>query len=82
MGAAEALLEGSEAAGYSHTPNRAAPGAAVRAARARMAEQAFGEAWAEGRAMTPERIVEYARTRGRRRPASISSLRASGRRVR
>ena len=25
LGAAEALLEGSEAVGYSHTPNRAAP---------------------------------------------------------
>ena len=59
-GAAEALLEGSEAAGYFHTPNHAAPGAAIGAARARLDEQGFGEAWAEGRAMTPELAVEYA----------------------
>jgi hypothetical protein len=59
-GAVKALLEGSEAAGYFHTPNHAAPGAAIGAARARLGEQGFGEAWAEGQAMTPERAVEYA----------------------
>ena len=59
-GAVEALLEGSEAAGYFHTPNHAAPGVAIDAARARLDEQGFGEAWAEGRAMTPEGAVEYA----------------------
>ena len=60
MGAAEALLEGSEAAGYSHNPDHAAPGATIGAARARLDEQGFGQAWAEGRAMTPGQAVEYA----------------------
>jgi non-specific serine/threonine protein kinase len=59
-GAAEALLEKIEAAAYIYAPDPSAYQARVRAARARLDEAAWQTAWTEGRAMTPERAIEYA----------------------
>lgn len=59
-GAAEALLEKIEAAAYIYAPDRSVYRSRVSAARARLDEAAFDAAWARGRAMTPERAVEYA----------------------
>jgi predicted ATPase/DNA-binding SARP family transcriptional activator/DNA-binding CsgD family transcriptional regulator len=59
-GAAEALLEKIEVAAYIYAPHRSVYQGQVRAARARLDEAAWQTAWAEGRAMTPERAIEYA----------------------
>jgi predicted ATPase/DNA-binding SARP family transcriptional activator/DNA-binding CsgD family transcriptional regulator len=59
-GAAEALLEKIEVAAYIYAPDRSVYQGQVRAARARLDEAAWQTAWTEGRAMTPERAIEYA----------------------
>jgi predicted ATPase/DNA-binding CsgD family transcriptional regulator len=59
-GAEEALLEKMEAAVYTYVPDRSLHRSRVAAARARLGEEAFAAAWAEGRAMTPEQAIEYA----------------------
>lgn len=59
-GAEEALLERHETAVYTYVPDRSLRRSRVDAARARLDEEAFGAAWAEGRAMTPEQAVDYA----------------------
>jgi DNA-binding CsgD family transcriptional regulator len=59
-GAAEALLERIEATAYAHAPDRSLYQGQVSAARAELDEAAWQAAWAEGRAMTPERAIEYA----------------------
>jgi predicted ATPase/DNA-binding CsgD family transcriptional regulator len=57
-GAAEALLEKIEAV-YTYVPDRSINRSKV-AVRSKIDEAAWGAAWAEGRAMTPEQAVEYA----------------------
>jgi predicted ATPase/DNA-binding SARP family transcriptional activator/DNA-binding CsgD family transcriptional regulator len=59
-GAAEALLEKIEVAAYIYAPDRSVYQGQVSAARARLEEAAWQRAWTEGRAMTPERAIEYA----------------------
>jgi non-specific serine/threonine protein kinase len=59
-GAEEALLEKIEASVYIYVPDRSLHQSRVAAARARLGEEAFAAAWAEGRAMTPEQAIEYA----------------------
>jgi predicted ATPase/DNA-binding CsgD family transcriptional regulator len=59
-GAEEALLEEIEAAVYTYVPDRSLHRSRVTAARARLGEEAFEAAWAEGRAMTSEQAIEYA----------------------
>src|SRR5215213_10260193 len=59
-GAAEALLEKIEVTAYIYAPDRSVYQGQVRAARACLDEAAWQTAWTEGRAMTPERAVEYA----------------------
>jgi non-specific serine/threonine protein kinase len=57
-GAAEALLEKIEAV-YTYVPDRSINRSKV-AVRSKIDDAAWGAAWAEGRAMTPEQAVEYA----------------------
>ena len=57
-GAAESLLEKIEAM-YTYVPDRSINRSQV-AARSKIDEAAWGAAWAEGRAMTPEQAIEYA----------------------
>ena len=59
-GAAEALLEKIEAAAYIYAPYRSVYRDQVSAARAQLDVVAWETAWAEGRAMTPERAIKYA----------------------
>ena len=59
-GAAEALLEGTEAAVYAHTPDRSLHAAAIAAARSRTDEAKWAAAWAAGRALTLEDAAEEA----------------------
>ena len=59
-GAEEALLEKIETAVYTYVPDRALHGSRVADARARLDEEAFAAAWAEGRTMTAEQAIEYA----------------------
>jgi predicted ATPase/DNA-binding SARP family transcriptional activator/DNA-binding CsgD family transcriptional regulator len=59
-GAAEALLEKIEAAAYIYAPDRSVYQDQVSAARVKLDEVAWQAAWAEGRAMPPERAIEYA----------------------
>jgi predicted ATPase/DNA-binding CsgD family transcriptional regulator len=59
-GAEEALLGKIEAAVYTYVPDHSLHQSRVAAARARLGEEAFEAAWAEGRAMNPEQAVEYA----------------------
>jgi predicted ATPase/DNA-binding XRE family transcriptional regulator len=51
-GAAEALLEGSEAAVYVHTPDRAQHAEAVAAARSRLDSSMWTSAWSAGRTLS------------------------------
>jgi predicted ATPase len=61
FGAAEKLLEEAGASVYNYyKPDRSLYERTTANVRSRLGERAFGEAWAEGRAMTPERAVEYA----------------------
>lgn len=59
-GAAEALLETIEVKVVPYAPERSLYQGQVAAARPRLDEQAWLEAWAEGRAMSFEQAVEYA----------------------
>src|SRR5215207_3721778 len=59
-GFAEALLEKIEAAAYIYAPDRCVYQDQVSAARAQLDQEAWEAAWAEGRAMTSERAIEYA----------------------
>ena len=59
-GAAEALLATGEAAVYAHTPDRSQYEHAVSAARQRLDERRWEEAWAAGRAMTVDQAIAYA----------------------
>jgi predicted ATPase/DNA-binding CsgD family transcriptional regulator len=59
-GAAEALLEEIEAGVHTYVPDRSLHQSQVASARARLDEEAFEAAWAEGRTMTPEQAIEYA----------------------
>ena len=60
-GAAEALLEAIEVTAYIYASDRSHQ-SRIPAARAQLGEAAFDEAWAEGKAMTPEEAVEYVLT--------------------
>jgi predicted ATPase/DNA-binding CsgD family transcriptional regulator len=59
-GAAEALLEEIEVGVHTYVPDRSLHQSQVAAARARLDEEAFQAAWAEGRTMSPEQAIEYA----------------------
>jgi DNA-binding NarL/FixJ family response regulator len=60
-GAAEVLLEAIEVVAYIYAPDRSLSQSQVTAARARLDDEAAWEvAWAEGRAMTSEQVIEYA----------------------
>ncbi len=59
-GAAEALLETIEVTAYPYAPDRSLYQEQVAAARARLDEQTWVEAWAEGRAMSTVEAVQYA----------------------
>jgi non-specific serine/threonine protein kinase len=59
-GAAEALLEKIEAAAYIYAPDRSIYQDQVSAARAKLEARAWEAAWAEGRAMPREQVIEYA----------------------
>jgi DNA-binding CsgD family transcriptional regulator len=60
FGASEALLEAAGAPRYVQVQARALYERAVDALRSRLGEEAFGVAWAEGKAMPLEQAVEYA----------------------
>jgi predicted ATPase/DNA-binding CsgD family transcriptional regulator len=59
-GAAEALLEKIEVGVHTYVPDRSLRQSQTAAARARLGEEAFAAAWAEGRTMTSEQATEYA----------------------
>jgi non-specific serine/threonine protein kinase len=58
-GAAEALLETTEVVAYAHAQDRYSHDAQVAAARARLDQQTWAQAWREGRAMTTEEAIAY-----------------------
>lgn len=60
FGTAEALLEAAGDPLYAHAQDRPYYERAVDALRTRLDEEAFGEAWSEGRAMEMEQALEYA----------------------
>ena len=59
-GAAEALLEGTEATAYTYRVVGSIKEGMVSAARARLDETSWEAAWSDGRDMSPERAVAYA----------------------
>jgi DNA-binding NarL/FixJ family response regulator len=59
-GAAEALLEKIEAAAYIYAPDRSVYQDQVCAARAQLDKEEWEAAWAKGRTMALEQVVEYA----------------------
>src|SRR5919112_656247 len=59
-GAAEALLEAIEVIAYPHASDRSLYQQQVADARARLGEEVWKKAWAQGRAMTREQAIEYA----------------------
>jgi tetratricopeptide (TPR) repeat protein len=59
-GAAEALLERIEVTAFPDAPDRSLYQEQVAAARARLDQEMWADAWEEGRAMTIERAVAYA----------------------
>jgi predicted ATPase/DNA-binding NarL/FixJ family response regulator len=59
-GAAEALLEKIEVGVHTYVPDRSLRQSQIAAASARLGEEAFAAAWAEGRTMTSEQATEYA----------------------
>jgi predicted ATPase/DNA-binding CsgD family transcriptional regulator len=59
-GAEEALLERMEAAVYTYVPDRSLHRSQVEAARARLGEEAFEAAWAEGRSLSIEQAIGWA----------------------
>jgi DNA-binding CsgD family transcriptional regulator len=70
-GAAEALLERIEATAYAHAPDHSLYQGQVSAARAELDEAAWQAAWTQGRAMTPERAIEYALSEAEERELPI-----------
>lgn len=67
-GAAEALLEKIEVIAYPHATDRSFNDQQLAAARAKLDEGKWEEAWAEGRAMTTEQAVGYALQQGEEPP--------------
>ena len=59
-GAAEALLEEIEVGVHTYVPDRCLQQSQVATAYARLDEEAFEAAWAEGRMMTSEQAIQYA----------------------
>ena len=59
-GAAEMLLETTEVVAYAHAQDRYSHEGQVAAARTRLDQQTWAQAWAEGRAMTTGEAVAYA----------------------
>jgi predicted ATPase/DNA-binding NarL/FixJ family response regulator len=59
-GAEEALLERFEVGVHTYLPDRTLHENQIDAARARISEEAFAAAWAEGRTMSLEQVIEYA----------------------
>ena len=59
-GAAEALLEEIEVGVHTYVPDHSIQQSQVAAAHARLDEEAFEAAWAEGRMMTSEQAIQYA----------------------
>ena len=59
-GAAGALLEEIEVGVHTYVPDRSLQQSQVAAAHARLDEEAFEAAWAEGRMMTSEQAIQYA----------------------
>jgi non-specific serine/threonine protein kinase len=59
-GAEEALLERMEAAVYTYVPDRSLHRSQVEAARARLGEETFEAAWAEGRSLSIEQAIAWA----------------------
>ncbi len=59
-GASEKLLETIEVTAYPYAPDRSLYQRQVAAARARLDQEMWVEAWAEGRAMTTEQAIESA----------------------
>jgi predicted ATPase/DNA-binding CsgD family transcriptional regulator len=59
-GAEEAMLEKIEVGVHTYVPDRSLHRRRVAAARAQLDEEEFEAAWSEGRAMPPERAIEYA----------------------
>jgi DNA-binding CsgD family transcriptional regulator/tetratricopeptide (TPR) repeat protein len=59
-GAAEALLEEIEAGVHTYVPDRSLHRRQVAAARSQLSEEAFEEAWGDGRTMTSKQAIEYA----------------------
>ena len=72
-GAAEALLEAIEVTAYIYASDRSLYQSRIPAARAQLGEAAFDEAWAEGKAMTPEEAVEYVLTEEDATPPTTSA---------
>jgi non-specific serine/threonine protein kinase len=59
-GAAEAMLEKIEVGVHTYVPDSSLRQSQISGARARLGEEAFAAAWAEGRAMTSEQVIEHA----------------------
>ncbi len=77
-GAEEAMLEKFEAAVYTYVPDRSLHLSRVAAARSKLDEGAFEAAWAEGRKMTLEQAIEYARDRPAIPEAAVSKAYPAG----
>jgi len=60
LGASQALLEAAGAPLYAYARDRDLYERWIKELRSRLGETAFGAAWAEGRAMSPEHAIEYA----------------------
>ena len=58
-GAAEALLQTTEVVAYAHAQDRYSHESQVAAARIRLDQKTWAQAWAEGRAMMTEEAVAY-----------------------
>jgi tetratricopeptide (TPR) repeat protein len=71
-GAADALLEKIETTAYPYAPDRSIYQMQVTAARARLDQEMWAEAWAKGRAMTTQQAVAYALKDNEALPAPAS----------
>src|SRR5215203_5252634 len=60
LGASQALLEAAGAPLYAYARDRDLYERWIKELRSRLGETAFGAAWAEGQAMSPEHAIEYA----------------------
>jgi DNA-binding NarL/FixJ family response regulator len=68
-------LERIEATAYAHAPDSSLYQSQVRAARAELDEAAWQAAWAQGRAMTTERAIEYALSEREEPPTLVAGQR-------